>query len=34
MQEYLKPVLQSDNKETVNTARNTLYPVHDAFRSA
>jgi len=23
--EYLKPVLQSDNKETVNTARNTLY---------
>lgn len=26
LQEYLKPVLQSDNKETVNTARNTLYP--------
>ena len=28
LQEYLKPVLQSDNKETVNTARNTLYPVN------
>ncbi|PFX27275.1 valine--tRNA ligase-like [Stylophora pistillata] len=23
--EYLKPILQGDNKETINTARNTLY---------